>query len=191
VSPRTAAIARRAVLLAAAVVIALALSACGRKTHVTITDGENIYVNAGPLTYQVQITRELNPFATEDVQYLAGVPKAQSIPPSQLWFAVFLWAKNQSGHPQTSTDRFEIVDSSGNIYHPWPLNPALDTYAWTAQNLQPDGVEPNPDSTAAYGPTQGGEILFRLSDAVFANRPLLLRIYPPNGSKPSTVALDL
>lgn len=157
----------------------------------TSADAGNLYVNAGPLTYQVQVTRALNPFATEDAQYLAGLRNAQKIPPNQLWFGVFLWAKNQSGRAQTTSDQFAITDSSGTVYHPVTLNPQINQYAWTAQQLGPDGTEPAADTTASYGPTQGGLILFRLNDSVYANRPLTLDIYSPNQVKPTTVSLDL
>jgi hypothetical protein len=180
--------------VAGAVALTLGLSACGletRKAHPTSADENNIYVWAGPVTYQVQVTRALNPFATEDAQYLAGIPKAQSIPANQLWFGVFLWAKNQSGHTATSTDHFTITDSSGTVYHSWPLNPQVNPFAWNSEQLQPDGTEPAPDTTASYGPTQGGLVLFRLSESVYANRPLTLNIYATGQSKPTTVSLDL
>jgi hypothetical protein len=185
---------RRAAGLVSATVLALGVGACGlakRINHPTSADAANVYVNAGPITYQVQISRALNPFSTEDAQYLAGIPKAQSISSDQMWFAVFVWAKNQSGHLQTTTDQFSITDSSGTVYHSWPLNSQVNPYAWTPQRLTADETEPAPDSTASYGPTQGGLVLFRLSTAVYSNRPLVLDIYPPGQSKPTTVSLDL
>jgi hypothetical protein len=186
--------ARRAGVLATAAGLALGVGACGlakRINHPTSADQANIYVNAGPVTYQVQISRALNPFSTEDAQYLAGIPKAQSIPADQLWFAVFVWAKNQSGRPQTTTGKFAITDSSGTVYHPWPLNPQVNPYAWAPMRLAADETEPAPDSTASYGPTQGGLVLFRLSTAVYSNRPLTLDIFASGQSKPTTVSLDL
>lgn len=184
----------RALVLAAALVLSLAVSACGvesRTAKPTSADQANLYVWAGPITYQVQVTRALNPYSTEDAQYLAGVPKAQSIPANQLWFGVFLWAKNQSGHTATTTDHFTITDSAGNVYKPWPLNPLINPFAWTAQRLAPDGIQPGPDTTAANGPTQGQLVLFRLSQTVYSNRPLILNIYAPGQTKPTTVSLDL
>jgi hypothetical protein len=185
---------RRAAALAGAAALALGVGACGlskRINHPTSADAPNLYVNAGPVTYQVQISRALNPYSTEDAQYLAGVPKAQSISPNQLWFGVFVWAKNQSGHPQTTTNQFAITDSAGTVYHPWPLNPQVNPYAWSAQRLAADGTEPAPDTTSSSGPTQGGLVLFRLSTAVYSNRPLTLDIYAAGQSKPTTVSLDL
>lgn len=180
--------------MAAALALSAGLSACGlanRIEHPTTADGEQLYVDAGPITYQVQLTRELNPYSTEDSQYLVSAPSPLSIAPNQLWFAVFLRGLNQSGHTQTTASNFQIVDSEGTVYRPVHLNPALNQYAWRAMTLQPNQVEPNPDSTAAYGPTQGSLLLFKLDDSVFSNRPLTLDIFASGQSKPTTVSLDL
>jgi len=192
--------AQRLPLLVVAVLLTIGLSSCGlsgRPVRPTVVSAEEIasggepYFWAGNVTYQVQITRQLNPFNTEDVQYLAGVQGAQNLPPDDLWFGVFLWAKNQTKHSVTTSDTFTIVDSSGTVYHPVALNPSINPYAWTAQTLAPDDIEPNADTTAGFGPTQGGLVLFELSDSVYSNRPLTLDIYASGQSKPSTVSLDL
>ena len=92
----------------------------------------------------------------------------------------------------TTSDRFTIVDSEGNVYHPIPLDTRLNPYAWTAAEARAvTEIEPAPDTTASFGPTQGGLILFKLSDSVYSNRPLTLNIYAAGQSKPSTVSLDL
>jgi hypothetical protein len=185
---------RRVPLLAAALAVSVSVSGCfieNRVQRPTTADGEQLYVDAGPLTYQVQLTRELNPYATEDVGYLAGVPAAQSIGSTQLWFAVFLWAKNQGKQTQTTTDNFQIVDSEGTVYHPVTLNPASNPYAWTSQPLGPNDTEPAADTTASQGPTQGGLLLFKLDSTVFSNRPLTLDIFAAGQANPTKVTLDL
>ncbi len=160
-------------------------------TQSEITAGGQPYFFAGKMTYQIQISRQLNPYSTEDVQYLAGLAGAQRIPASDMWFGVFLWAKNQSGGYATTTDRFTLHDSSGDVYYPVKLNPLLNPFAWTAQTLAPDGTEPGNDTTASNGPTQGGLVLFEVSQSVYSNRPLTLYVYPPGHSKPSLASLDL
>jgi hypothetical protein len=190
---------RRLTLIVAVLTLCVSVSACGisrRKkiydvTQAEISAGGEPYFFAGNLTYQVQISRQLNPFEIEDVQYLSGLTNAQSLSPSDMWFAVFLWAKNQSGHAATTTDDITLHDSAGNVYYPVKLNPSINQYAWTAQTLQPDAVEPAPETTASNGPTQGGLVLFELSQAVYSNRPLTLYIYPRPGAKPSLASLDL
>lgn len=160
-------------------------------TQSEITAGGQPYFFAGKMTYQIQISRQLNPYSTEDVQYLAGLAGAQRIPASDMWFGVFLWAKNQSGGYATTTDRFTLHDSSGDVYYPVKLNPLLNPFAWTAQTLAPDDTEPGNDTTASNGPTQGGLVLFEVSQSVYSNRPLTLYVYPPGHSKPSLASLDL
>jgi hypothetical protein len=180
-------------------VVCVSVSSCGisrRKriydvTQSEIAAGGQPYFQAGKVTYQVQISRQLNQYATEDVQYLAGVSWAQKISASDMWFGVFLWAKNQSKSEVTTTDRITLHDSAGNVYYPIKLNPLLNPYAWTAQTLPPNGTEPAPDTTASDGPTQGSLVLFELSQSIYSNRPLTLYVYAPGQKKPSLASLDL
>jgi len=186
-----AAPARRLSILAIGLLLALSVSACGHKqAHPTVADNEGFYVHAGPITYQVQLSRQLNQYSIEDKGYLVGV-SATPPKPDEEWFAVFMWAKNQTGSPQTTTSSFDIVDTEGNKYYPVAINAALNPYAWTAQVLKPLGTEPAPDSTASDGPTQGSELLFKLSTSVYSNRPLTLEIHAAGQASPSTVTLDL
>ena len=176
---------------ASAAVLSLGLSACGHKqSHPTSADNEGVYVDAGPLTYQVQVSRQLNPFNVEDKGYLVGVSSPPPAP-DEMWFAVFLWARNETGLIHSTTDQFSIVDTQGNKYYPVPINSQINPYAWTSQPLKPRGIEPVPDSTAYFGPTQGGLLLFKLNNTVYSNRPLTLQIYAPGQAEPSTVSLDL
>ncbi len=66
----------------------------------------------------------------------AGAPATLS--PTQLWYGVFLWAKNQSRQPQTTSDNFDIVDTEGNHYYPVDAQPLGQPYAWKAQRLAPE-----------------------------------------------------
>ena len=184
---------RRLAAVIGALTVSMSVSGCfieNRIEHPTVADGEQLYVDAGPLTYQVQLTRELNPYSTEDVGYLSGIPTAQSIPANKLWFAVFLWAKNQTKQQQTTASNFQIVDSEGTVYKPVTL-PATNPYAWTAQTLSPNGTEPAEDTTASNGTTQGGLLLFQLDDSIFSNRPLTLDIFAGGQAKPTKISLDL
>lgn len=175
---------------------ALALSACGHKqAHPTFASAEGtassgFYVDAGKITYQVQISRELNPYSTEDKSYLAGVTSPPPSP-SEEWFAVFLWAKNQTKAVATTTNSFTITDTQGTTYYPVQINTTMNELAWTPQELRPGATEPAPDSLASTSPTQGEELLFKLSDSAFSNRPLLLNIFAQGQAKPSRVELDL
>ena len=99
-------------VLAGVAVAALGLSACGKTNNPPSAENDGVYVMAGPITYQLQVSRALNPYATEDSQYLKGLPKSDvSLAPNQLWYAVFLWAKNQTEQSASTDNRFDIVDT--------------------------------------------------------------------------------
>ena len=95
---------RKTSLASFAALAALGLSACG-DSHTKVTtgtyageSGKNApYLDVGPLIYEVQLSRELNPVNTEDSSYLQGLTPAQkALAPGQEWFAVFLQVYNRS-----------------------------------------------------------------------------------------------
>lgn len=155
------------------------------------------YINAGQVTYQLEVSRQLNQYLPEDHGYLVGVPKSEaSLTPDQEWYGVFLYAKNETNHNVTTSDNFDIVDTLGNKYHPVKLDSAVNPYAWTSQSLGPGETQPNPDTTAGYGPTGGQLLLFKLPssgmNSIYDNRPLALQIRAPSGNKVwATISLDL
>ncbi|MDE3132949.1 MAG: hypothetical protein KGL15_02670 [Acidobacteriota bacterium] len=187
-------------LLLAVGVLAVGVSGCGLTNRPAkpsgvsqdeLSNGVEPYFWTGPITYQVQVSRQFNPFDNYDVQYLAGVKGAQSIGAQQFWYGVFLWATNQSGHTATTADKFEIVDSAGQVFTPTPLNPSVNPFAWTPQKLSPDAIEPVADSADGDSSPGGGLLLFKLSASVYANRPLTLKVFAPGSSRASNVSLDL
>ncbi|MGZ4174069.1 MAG: hypothetical protein ACXVQR_06285 [Solirubrobacteraceae bacterium] len=175
--------------------LALTLGACGHKeAHPHYADTEGVYVDAGPITYQVQLSRELNPYNVEDQEYLRGLPRGTTAPrPDQEWFGVFLWATNQSGRTAATADptAFDIIDTRGTIYQPILLDPIANPFAWISRVLRPNGTQPSPESIAFYGPTQGDLLLFKINTSAYSNRPLLLRIHGPGRQVRATVSLDL
>lgn len=187
----------RMTLLLAVGFVAVLLGGCGRTTETAVTQqdlsagGTEPYFNVGAVTYQVQISRQLNPFDPEDVQYLAGVKDAQNITPSQLWFGVFLWAKNQTRQVRDTADHFELEDSAGTVFKPTPLNASLNPFAWTRQPLDQNGIEPADGTIAANDSSGGGLVLFKLNEAVYSNRPLDLLIFQPGTNQPHRISLDL
>jgi hypothetical protein len=185
--------ARRLCTLGLSAALTLGLAACGHKeAHPRAGDSEGAYVDAGPITYQVQLSRELNPYNVEDQQYLRGLPAATPpLRPDEEWFAIFLWAKNQTHSTATTATSFDITDTQGAKYVPLTLDPAVNPFAWTGQPLKPLGTEPPPDSAASFGPTQGGEVLFRINTSAYSNRPLTLEIRGAAQQLLGTVSLDL
>ena len=79
------------------------LGACG-DSHTKVTTGTYAgesganapYLNVGPLIYEVQLSRELNPTNSEDADLPAGpdAREAQARSPGQEWFGVFLQVYN-------------------------------------------------------------------------------------------------
>jgi hypothetical protein len=193
VSAVKAARGRRIAALAGALIVAAGVSACGHTNVPPTLENDGVYINAGKITYQLQISRQLNQYSTEDRQYVTGLPAGTSatLLPTQLWYGVFLWAKNQTKHPYETTSNVDIVDTEGNHYYPIALNPAANPYAWTAQSLPPGGTEPAADTTASFGPTQGGLLLFKLPATVYDNRPLTLEFRGQTGRVWGTISLDL
>jgi hypothetical protein len=185
----------RRVLTAGLLVAASSVVAACGDHHSNFADANNIgtYVKAGPVTYQLEVSRELNPYSSEDSGYLTGLPKRDaSLGPSEEWYGVFLWAKNTTHQPQQTTAGFDLIDTQGNVYRPISYS---NPYVWTSTALAPGDTEPAPNSTTGYGPTQGGLLLFKLPASgdknVYSNRPLTLRIYGYTGKVWATVSLDL
>jgi hypothetical protein len=178
-------------ILVCALALAVGLGACGQESQPPSGLNNGVYVDAGPITYQLQVSRELNQYAVEDSQYLAGLPPGTgALAPDQLWYGVFLWAKNQSDQPQLTAKSFVIVDSSHHFYYPIALDAELNAYAWTQKELLPGHSVPIPNTTAYYGPTGGNLLLFKLPTTVYSNRPLTLQITPHSG-KAGEISLDL
>ena len=178
-------------IVALALAAAVGLGACGQLAQPTSEENDGVYVEAGAVTYQLQVSRELNPFSVEDREYLRGLPaRVATLSPDELWYGVFLWAKNQSSQPQTTAGNFSITDTNGDTFHPIPLDPAINGYVWTPIVLGPGGQQPVPNSTAWWGPTQGALILFKLPTTVYSNRPLTLQIVSPAGHR-GNISLDL
>jgi hypothetical protein len=186
--------ARRLWTIVCALGLALGIAACGQTADPPSLLNDGVYVITGHVTYQMQVSRELNPYGVEDSQYLVGLPSGDTptgLTADQLWYGVFLWAKNQTSEPRTTATRFEIIDSSGDVYHPVALDSSVNQYAWTTQVLAPGAIAPGPSTTASNGPTGGSLLLFKLPTTVYSNRPLTLWIYPHGGGTPAQIALDL
>jgi hypothetical protein len=187
---------RRSLIALCGLLLVVGLAACGHASpHQNFADANNDgdYVSAGYITYQLQISRELNQYSTEDSAYLKGLPSgvSPSLGPDQLWYGVFLWAKNQSGRKATTSDNFEVVDTQGNVYHPVRLDPHVNPFAWTSQTLPNLATYPGPNTVASEGATQGGLLLFKVSTDVYSNRPLTLYILGPGNRRLGGISLNL
>jgi hypothetical protein len=185
--------ARLALLLCAAV-CTVGLSACFKKEPVhTTADTEGIYVDAAGLSYQVQLSRELNPASVEDQSYLVGLPPLTN-PPSadEEWFAVWMRAENLTKKPERMVSDFSISDTQGNVYRPVPLT-SQNRLRYVATTIPAHTTVPLQDSQAYFSPTQGELLLFKINVSAYQNRPLTLHLLG-SGAPAQTLAevtLDL
>jgi hypothetical protein len=173
----------QALLLALLVLCVGALSACGGDDSGPALEGEPLEL--GSLTYNVQITRFLNPANLEDATYLEGQPPA---PDGTEYLAVFLRVDNDSDVTQTLPDSFEIVDTRDEHFDAIESDSPFALEFGAA--IPADGTYPPLDTPARSGPIKGSMLLFALPDTATENRPLELRIPGPDGET-GTVQLDL
>jgi hypothetical protein len=179
--PRSAAIASVAAALAIP-----PLSGCSLKRESkTGTEGQGIKL-AG-VTYNVYLTRQLNPFDAEDSAYTQGEHADQ---PGFYFYGVFLKACNENEHgprllPTTS---FSIRDTAGDRFLPLAL-PATNVFAYRPKLLAKNSCVPPAGSIAASGPTAGSLLIFKVPVPASENRPLELEIQA--GGESHRIALDI
>jgi hypothetical protein len=155
---------------------ALTLGACGnKKAHTLHATTEGPYIDVGPLKYQVQISRLLNPANPEDAGYLIDLPADQQLGPKDQWFGVFMRVENGTDDPQPAADHYEIVDTQGNRYSPIQMGPK-NVFTYRAAPIPANDTLPLPDSPAGSNTIQGAMLLFKIPVANFENRPLVLRV---------------
>ena len=145
-----------------------------------------------PITYQLQISRELNQYSTEDSQYVKGLP-GRRLATSARPAVVRRVPVGQEPDPPgpDDLDNFEIVDTQGNTYYPVKLNTQLNPFAWTSRRWAELATEPGPNTVASLGPTQGGLLLFKVNNRVYSNRPLTLYILGASNRRLGGISLNL
>jgi hypothetical protein len=162
---------------------ALTLAACG-DSHTKVTtgtyageSGKNApYLDVGPLKYQVQLSRQLNPANSEDSAYLAGLTPAQRLLlPGQQWFGVFMQVYNTNSHPAQAVPTMIVTDTQGNVYTPLITAPT-NLFSYRGGVVPANSRLPEPGSPAFWMPTQGSLLLYKIRTASLDNRPLTLRI---------------
>jgi len=186
--------AKRLVMLTGAAASAVAISACGAGEHATYADNLGPgYVQVGQLNYQVQISRELNPYDTqEDSYYLGGLTKSQlKLPVTDEWFGISLQVYNWSHQAATPTSRFYVTDTLGDRFTPL-ANPAPNPYSYVPRSIPSGGQMPTISSMAYTSWTQGEFLLFKVPYADLPDRPFILHIVDQaDPSKQSQIELDL
>jgi hypothetical protein len=182
----------RLALLSFAALAALALAGCGNKTETAVVaETEGIYVGVDGLTYQVQISRILNPADAEDRAYLKGLPEGEEPAKDEVWFGVFMRVENETDRELTAADGFKITDTQGAEYEPIELDPAVNVFGYRPLPVPPGHVLPVLDSAPSDNTIQGSLLLFKVKVASLANRPMELEIESARGGDNATVVLDV
>jgi len=181
-----------------ALAAALAISACGNTSSQTTTgtyageSGKNApYLHVGPLVYEVQLSRQLNPANAEDASYLKGLTPAQALlKPGEEWFAVFMQVRNPTNLPHPATPNITIEDTQNNRYA--PIVPApLNEFAYRAEVVPANSLIPVPGTTASHGGTNGELLLYKIKTVSLNNRPIEIRIVDPLTGKEAKAILDV
>jgi hypothetical protein len=186
---------RKLPLLGLVLLATVALGACG-DSHTKVStgtyageSGQNApYLDVGPLVYEVQLSRELNPNDEEDAQYLQGLSAEQrKLEPGQEWFGVFMQVYNNSSQSLTAATDVSIADTQENSYI--PVFPASSNpYIYKAGTVAAKEHLPIADSIAFEGPTQGALVLFKIKTVSLDNRPLTIKIVAPDDAAQSATA---
>ena len=177
----------------------VALAGCG-SSHSRVSTGTYAgesganapYLNVGSLVYEVQLSRQLSPFDTEDAPYLQGLTAAQgALTTHQEWFGVFVQVYNRTKTAEQAATTLTISDTQGNVYLPLvPLG--ANQFAYRGGTVPAKGRLPTPDSIAAAAPTQGALLLYKIQIASLGNRPWKITIVnPEDPSERASAELDV
>ncbi len=190
---------RKLPLALPALLAVLALSACG-DSHTRVTTGTYAgesganapYLNVGPLIYEVQLSRELNPANSEDAAYLQDLtPAERKLEPGQEWFAVFMQVYNNSNREYPAASSLTITDTQENAYT--PIVPGEgNQFGYRAGMVPPKNQIPLPGTLADDDPAEGLVLLYKIQVVSLDNRPLELKIVDPeNPSEAASAELDV
>ena len=172
------------IALAISLLALIALAGCGASNdELDVNEGEPLEL--GDLSFNVQITRYLNPFSPEDAQYLQGAPELKD---GEQYLAVFMQVANEGDGTNVVPYPFHIVDTRGNVFE--QVKGLDNPFALVSGTpIEPDQSVPGPESAARNGPVQGSMVLFLLPEAANEDRPLELVVPGPGES--GKVELDL
>jgi hypothetical protein len=136
---------------------------------------EGLALELEGITYNVFITRQLNPRLPPDEAYVTD-----EAPAGETLYGVFIQACNQSEEPHETAGEFIVKDNQDNEFEPEEL-PEDNTFAYSPRTLNPDECIPEAGSVAQLGPSGGSMLLFQLPLETTENRPLELEIVAENG----------
>ncbi len=93
--------------------------------------------------------------------------------------------------PRLASTSITISDTQSNLYR--PIIPArTNEYAYRGGEVPANSRLPTLDTTAAFGPTQGTMLLFKIQVVSLDNRPLEVKILDPlNPAEYASAELDV
>jgi hypothetical protein len=168
-----------------AVAAPLGLAACGEE-HPGVDEParEGLALELDDITYNVFITRQLNPRVPPDGAYVTD-----EAPPGETLYGVFIQVCNHSDEAHETVSDFVVKDNQENEYEPEEL-PADNSFAYSPRTLEPDECIPEAGSVAQLGPSAGSMLLFQLPLETTENRPLELEMEGESGET-LTFELDI
>jgi hypothetical protein len=178
---------RRVTLAACVLAVAapLGLVACGdEEPGVDEPAREGLALELDGITYNVFITRQLNPRVPPDGAYVTD-----DAPPGETLYGVFIQVCNHSDEAHETVGDFVVKDNQENEFEPEEL-PVDNHFAYSARTLDPDECIPEAGSVAQLGPSAGSMLLFQLPLETTENRPLELEMEAENGET-LTFELDI
>jgi hypothetical protein len=186
---------RKSPVILLALLATFALGACG-DSHTKVStgtyageSGQNApYLDVGPLIYEVQLSRELNPANVEDATYLQGLGALQrTLAPGEEWFGVFVQVYNNTSKALPAATSLTISDTQGNRYLPVTPEQA-NPFVYAGGLVSAKGQLPLPGSIAAGDAVQGMLLLYKIQVVSLDNRPLELKIVDPTDAAQSASA---
>lgn len=181
----------RPLVLLAVLALALLVAGCGDKEdayHLAKTEGP--YLQAGPLKYQIQLSRELNSRLPYDEQILHGIDGGTRLGKGEEWFGVWLRVENPGKLAELTAPNFSITDTLGNTYTPAAFRLGTNSLIYRPTMLRGGGLIPTPGTIQSQGGPRGQIVVFKLKTNAYQNRPLEFAIKPVTG-KGALVQLDL
>ena len=130
-----------------------------KQAHPTVADANNNggYVDAGPVTYQLQVSRRAQPVQHRGLPVHQGPARRHDAADARpaVVRGVPVGQEPDRPRPQTTTDNFVIVDTQGNTYYPFKLNPTPNPYAWTLADAGPAADRARPGHHRQLRPHPG------------------------------------
>ena len=168
-----------------AVAAPLGLAACGEE-HPGVDEParEGLALELDGITYNVFITRQLNPRVPPDGAYVTD-----EAPPGSALYGIFIQVCNHTDEAHETVSDFIVKDNQENEFEPEEL-PADNAFAYSPRTLDPDECIPEAGSVAQLGPSAGSMLLFEFPLETTENRPLELEMEGESGET-LTFELDI